>query len=150
MKQGEGFVIFCEDIREEKSGQSSIIGLFQEDIILNEPFPVRIPKFSASINIYVDAANPPKKLVISLFSSWDVKPLIEIEQDLDLPLASDDYRSRYGKDELSRFEGEVPRLLVANLVAPMLPVQQEGLIRIVGELDGERYILGRKYIRSIA
>src|SRR5262245_47170442 len=47
-----GYTIFCDDIRQEVAGKTSYIGVYQDSLITNAPFPMALPKFGISITIF--------------------------------------------------------------------------------------------------
>jgi len=55
--------VFCEDIREEKDGRVSLIGVFQKGhkIIVSD-IPGVLPKFSIYIEVYTPAERPLRSL----------------------------------------------------------------------------------------
>ncbi|WP_156386663.1 hypothetical protein [Aureimonas sp. Leaf454] len=152
MKAGEGYVIFCEDIRAEAAGRSTIVGVFSEDIIFSSDFPNTMPKLGVQSNVYVDALALPNNMTLRVEASWQEEPVAELEIDLSDEIKEhmlDDYPSRYPRDPLSTFDS-VPRILSIVTVFPLFEVPQQGMLRVVCNYDGSEYLLGRKLIRAAA
>lgn len=149
MKPGEGYVIFCEDVRSEVSGQSTAVGMFPNDIVFTSALPSTMAKLGLIMHIYLDVKNIPDSLNIEVTASWADEPLAELSISVpEVAQPDDEYLERYPRDDLSRFEGERPRVMHVHTTIPNLEVPREGMVRVVTHIEGESYLLGRKYIRS--
>ncbi len=47
-----GFCIFCDDIRHEINGKSSLIGIYGNQLLPLGPFPIMMPKLCVDVNYY--------------------------------------------------------------------------------------------------
>lgn len=61
--------IFCEDVREEKSGQVTLVGIFADNLNVPE-FPSAIPKLGMFMRVNMDPNNPPKEITSHLKTPW--------------------------------------------------------------------------------
>ncbi|SRR6266545_1445693 len=61
--------VFCDDIREEKSGQDTIIGILPDNMKLSQ-IPGVLPKLGIYIRIHIDPKNPPKEIRARLSTPW--------------------------------------------------------------------------------
>ncbi len=98
MKGTRAVAMFCEDIREEKSGQDTIIGILPDNMALAN-FPGVAAKLGVYVRIHIDPKTPPREITVKFNTPWgenlDIgkadKTLIDsaVSQALDkgLPLA---------------------------------------------------------------
>jgi hypothetical protein len=54
-----GFTIFCDDIRDELGGKTSVIGIYSGAMLIHAPFPVALPKFG----FYIEILEPARLLL---------------------------------------------------------------------------------------
>lgn len=130
--------LFCEDIREEKSGQASIIGILPDNIQLptppdsmKKPAGVLLPKLGLYIRVRVpmDGALSPMRVSLVL-PNGENRQLGEIEADLI---------------EKSRNEARANGIPIAVIIFSALiqgfQLAQTGLIVAVLESEGIQYQL---------
>lgn len=63
-----GWVLFCDDIREEVRGLKTYVGCYASDIVISDPLPVMIPKLGFSIRYIesVQESDEEVRLVITI------------------------------------------------------------------------------------
>src|SRR3954449_3586259 len=67
--------LFCEDIRQEASGQTSMIGVFPTRISVAE-FPFTLPKMMVYGFVRTKLESPPQSITIKLITPWDESPIV--------------------------------------------------------------------------
>jgi hypothetical protein len=60
--------IFCEDIREEKTGQDTIIGILPDNMLIPH-IPGALPKLCVYVRVHLDIENSPQIISASLLNS---------------------------------------------------------------------------------
>jgi hypothetical protein len=80
--------VFCEDIREEKSGQDSIIGTLPDNLIAQGPPPqsvpnarVFLPRMGIYLRIHLDAAQETPKKISAKVISTDGETIVQTGWD---------------------------------------------------------------------
>jgi hypothetical protein len=132
MTQSTSFVgLFCEDIREEKSGQDTIIGVFPDNFAVTS-VPVLIPKLALYIRLNFDAPNLPTN--ISLQLTMDNKEDISLG---NMPLEI----IEKGKTEADTNEMPFVGLIFKGIIAPF-QIQSFGKIMAIVTVDGKDNICG--------
>jgi hypothetical protein len=61
---------FCEDIREEKTGQDTIIGILPDNMVVPK-FPAMVPKMAIYTRIQMDTNNPARPISVTLKTPWN-------------------------------------------------------------------------------
>lgn len=64
-----GYTVFCDDIRFELDGKLSFIGVYVNDLIVNGPFPMHIPKFALGISYFEEKDVFVDDIIIRVFIS---------------------------------------------------------------------------------
>jgi hypothetical protein len=128
--------IFCEDIREEKSGQDTIVGILPDNLTISAPVPsvgtALIPKLGLYLRVHFDVKDRPKGLSIRLLSPSDnVVAQSEWQQSV-IDKAFDDSAAN-----------KMPLVgLIQKLVASPFPVPQAGKIIAIATINGSDYVAG--------
>jgi hypothetical protein len=119
--------IYCEQIREEKSGQSTMIGVFGSRAFFSE-YPIIIPSFTILTEMWTYKTNPFTKVVYRvLFDDelWAEDPL-----DLD---AMRENRAK-NKPEIDYGYGVRSKLSRRTVYSPFV-VQRPGVLRVRVETE---------------
>jgi hypothetical protein len=129
--------LFCDDIREEKSGQDTIIGIM--------PDHVNVPSFPgvfAKLGVYVR---------IHLSSTADVSA---ITAALHFPTGEKMALAGFDRDFIERQKQQNPAgqnpivgLISKALAAPLL-IREAGRLRIVVTFDGEEEVCGTLNVQA--
>lgn len=123
--------LFCDDIREEKSGTSSIIGVIGDNIVVPD-FPGAIPKFGIYIRIHLLTGFKASKFDIYLnYPNGDKILVNEIELKLVKQSLID------AKKTNNPIAG-----IVSQLIAAPFPVIQEGRISVELSWSGNTSFIG--------
>jgi hypothetical protein len=126
-----GFVEFCDDYREEKNGKVTLVGLYQNDLIVAY-FPALLPKFVMVINIMT-------------FNKTTTDIPVEIEIDGEVIITANTKFSWQDKDLLKKlniWRGAFPIIL-----SPFV-FQKEGALTVRIGLNGKMENIGQIYIRK--
>jgi hypothetical protein len=122
--------VFCEDVREEKTGQDTIIGILPDQVGLSE-IPGSMGKFGIYLRLHLDAAGPKPKSIQGRLIDPSGK-------EIALPRWSDETIQR-GFSEAAK--SGIPLVgLLMKVVFGALHVPQEGLFRVVVNLDGTDFL----------
>lgn len=115
MRDISAIALFCHDIREEKSGTYSLIGVVGDNI--NVPgFPGAIPKFAIYVRIHVSVNWNPCEFDIFLNNSNGDRILVsKIEKELVEKTLYD-----------AKLQGNNIGGIYSHLVASPFPIQKEG------------------------
>lgn len=119
MHEISAIALFCDDIREEKSGAHSIIGIMGDNIIV-PGFPGAVPKLGIYIRLHLSVEFKPCKFAVSLiYPNGDRLQVNEIEQALVRKTLKD---AKLTKTNIAG--------IYSQLVAAPFPVSQEGRIAV--------------------
>lgn len=124
-----GIAIFCEDIREEKSGQITLIGILPDNLNLNS-LPGLGPKLGIYVRLAFDAKSPrPKEIAARLQTPWSEDRNFEIgHADADLIGAS--------AEASNSSNLPVAGIVMQALISPF-PIPTAGQIVVYIKVDGE-------------
>lgn len=123
--------LFCDDIREEKSGAHSLIGIIGDNVIVPN-FPGAIPKFGIYVRIHIPTDFKPCKFDIYLnYPNGDRLHINEIELRLVKNTIVDAKKSN------NPIAG-----IFTQLVAAPFPVAQEGRISVELSWNGVSSFIG--------
>ena len=130
-----GYSIFCDDIRQEVAGKTSYIGVYQDNLVTNAPFPLALPKFGISITVFYTPSKSRKttEIPFKVFLPGEDAPALEgampLPETMPPPtLASD------GKSALR---------INAHIILAPLHLKGAGMLRVEAILDGTPTELGR-------
>ena len=124
--------LFCEDIREEKSGTDTIVGVFPDNV--NVPtFPFTFAKIAIYLRINMPAdSDSPKRIEYWLTSPDNIPfPRTPIEAELI---------ERARRDAMER--GSVIGGTISKAVIGFLQLKTPGRLNLVVEIDGRELVAG--------
>lgn len=122
--------LFCEDLREEKSGQDTLIGILPDNVAV-PAFPGAMPKLAIYVRIHLDAAAPiPKSIVAKL--------VLPDGQELDLP-PWDKAVIDKGFDD-AKANGTPLVGFILRAVLTTLQISKAGVMVLKVTIDGTDYI----------
>lgn len=128
-------VIFCDDIRREIEGKTSLIGVNNSNqIIVKRKFPVFLPKICLWLTVKTAADAPFKSLTLTLSG----EPMEERIVSTDIPTDSNSFKP----------EGAVIKMLGLGLEMEYFEIHAPGIINAVVLADGEQYLAGRLRIKA--
>ena len=121
--------LFCEDIREEKSGQDTLVGILPDNLVV-AAIPGRLPKLGIYVRIHLEREDNPITMKIRV----TIPQGNPVEMNLDDVLRA---AKQYAEKEGLPFAGIVAK----GLISPV-PIQATGKIEAIAEIDGMEYICG--------
>jgi hypothetical protein len=132
-----GHTLFCEEIREERSGQFTVIGAFPNDIVVSPNIPAFVPKFSLMIYLYIKKSMHPKAVSINV--SFDDE---SVDPDISLPVPIDEGQWTQGSFETAKKDPIYVRIQ-NNIVLNAFPFTKNNGITVHGNCDGVLTRIGR-------
>ena len=123
--------LFCEDVREEKSGQVSIIGVLSDNVKVPN-MPVMVPKMGLYIRIHFDPSADP--------GTVKVKLAMPDSTEMDLEQFEDQVVSDARQKSL-RQASPLTGLIVFGVISP-LQVKAYGSMRLEVDVGANRYTAG--------
>jgi hypothetical protein len=124
--------LFCEDIREEKAGTVTIIGIYPDNITV-ESTPFNFAKLAVYTRINFPVAGVlPKAIALRLIGT-DGK---------EIPLASFDQALIAKAQKESLDKGATNAGLIGSAVLVPLPVRQAGRMNVIARIDDQDYVCG--------
>lgn len=130
--------LFCDDIREEKSGKDTFVGVYPDNV--NVPsFPFTFSRIAIYTRIIIDIKDSPGDIPISI--------LVPTEDDVLLGTL-DKKKITKAKKEAKKNKSPTVGLIVKVTAAPFR-VPAPGLIKIIVVIEGQEYVGGVLNIQSI-
>jgi hypothetical protein len=140
-----GYVIFCDDIRQETNGKMIFIGVYpgNDMTVLSDSWPVTISKLSLAISYHEnrDTFLSVSEIRIYLPGEPEDTPSFRIQpppkealQAITPPRAFDD-------------DADLMKGFVTYTIFSPLVIQQEGGIRVIAYIGDDTFKLGSLYIR---
>ncbi len=136
--------LFCEDIRAEKSGQETVVGIFLDElnVVLAEDLPdggtPLMPKFGLYVRILLDVEAPPPRVGVRLVGP-DGKLLSQLEVDEEVILNG----QRKAQDREAPIAGIVVRLLAHGT-----SITSNGRFTAYASFDDEERIVASLLLRG--
>ena len=131
--------LFCDDVREEKSGQDTVIGVMPDSLTLHgipaarEKGTPALPKLSLYVRIVFDAKATTPKSIDAKMATVDGKPIVEVEWDEAVVAKAFKDANDAGRPIVG---------LVAKIVGgPFVIPQSTSLLGII-TIDGQEHIGG--------
>jgi hypothetical protein len=122
--------LFCEDIREEKSGQDTIIGIFPDNLQVAQT-PGMIPKLGVYIRFLLDLDTAVRNIGLRLTSPGGQ----------EMPLGDLDHLIEQAKTESASKEMPYAGLIAKAVITPF-PIFAPGKIAIIVRVDGVDRVCG--------
>jgi len=133
------YCIFCDDIRHEISNKTSLIGVYNADMIFDAAPPVVIPKLGISLWVISDLDDRPSKLVVRVIAP----------DGGDVPEGGEILRADLGATitgSLPYSEGALKAQMRATLQLSPIPLMAEGYIEVWVDTERESFRAGRLFI----
>ena len=137
-----GITVFCDDIRYEVNGKTTLVGCYSSEMNFNGPSPGVLPIFAAWVNVNIPTGN--------IFSNVTVK-IIKIDEEgtNEIFLANVEIPEKTfeegGKPDDFTFAVGLEKILSLSLPVQWSPMTFSGpcLIRVLAKLDdGEEFRAG--------
>jgi hypothetical protein len=128
-------VLYCDDVRQEVSNKTMLIGVYGTDLFVNE-MPVVLAKLVAVISIATEASSP--------FESLSVKIFRDDEQVGEFPVNIKDLQDAAGPAPApseGMMSGPSLRIFSAIITLSPFAIEKPGVLRVIaktesGELRG--------------
>jgi hypothetical protein len=139
-----GFTIFCEDLREEVTGQTTYVGVYGDAMFVDAPLPITLTQLCMAIHLFDEPKDVPTDLTIKIAqpgedfeSAWSFDVAADLSL-LDLPDIGD-LPARPRAHVVIKVGGSAPP-----------PITQYGRIRIAAIWDGKFVPLGSLAIAPLS
>jgi hypothetical protein len=129
--------LFCEDIREEKTGADTIIGVLPDN--LNVPkLPAFLPKLCLYVRIHVNSSFDPGPISVHLaMPDGSVIAKIDLEPELVRTTLK---TSQTAKAPIAGF--------ISKFILSPFQIVAPGRIQAVANVDGGSYVCGALYVNE--
>lgn len=134
-----GHTIFCDDVRQEIGGKTSLMGIYKGTLVVQGPAPVTLPRLCLHSTFIErpDESNEPIELQITMPGDAENTPSIRIE----IPA---NFRDQIPKDP----ELDDPRLsLEFQSTISQLVIKQDGYITIRARRGRSVFRIGRLRVK---
>lgn len=132
--------VFAEDIRQEVSGQVSIVGIMPDNITVPN-IPGMLPKLAVYVRSVIDVkADAASDLAIALVDPAGTE-ITRTETSREVI-----YHSRH----TSILQGNDVHILISQMTITPFPMVQEGRFRVVAYYGGEEYLSGSLNCEKVA
>ncbi|GGK27762.1 hypothetical protein GCM10011322_12890 [Salinarimonas ramus] len=135
-----GTALFCDDIRLEASGQTSLIGCYAGQLIVHHAWPVTLPKLAVMALVDAPRAAPPREIVLRIVLDPGDTLLFETRVEATRDEPSDTAELEESPDAIVR--------IGLNVVLGPLAIEQESRLRVRAVVDGAEIKLGSLKIVS--
>jgi hypothetical protein len=126
-----GLALFCEDIREEVSGQNTLVGIMADNIAVPST-PVMLARLGIYTRVYFHISNPPE--AVSAIAEMPSGEKFELGgASAELVKAS--------FDAAKSNNAQVAGIILKGLFSP-LPILGLGAINAIVSIGGRQHILG--------
>lgn len=123
--------IFCEDIRQELTGQVTLVGIMPDTIRISQ-IPTLVPRLSVYVRVHITVPEQPNEISAKLVGANSAPfPPLNWKKDA-IEKAFTDLRAK--KVPFAGF--------VARSSAALFPIHQEGLLSVIVSIDGKEYTAG--------
>src|SRR5262249_11818710 len=119
-----GHTIFCDDIRREINGKTTLVGVYSDDILLNAPLPVMLPKLACSIIFYERPYESRDPLSVRLWLPEEPTPFVDQVVD---PETLQEFRSPASYDAAANAD-PIFRLTIYFDIYPVL-ISNQGWLK---------------------
>ena len=129
----KGYTIFCDDIRQEISGKTTYVGVYNGLINFSGPAPQTLPTFAMLINLFIepDISIEDQMKLLVIFPGVNLPVM---EADIDIKGALSDSRGNLLPDQILHMQ--IP-VMTRNIV-----FAESGLVKVRGNVSGEELKFG--------
>ena len=120
------FALYCDDIREEINGKSSLMGVYEGNLVV-ESLPVRLPKLCVVIFSRFSPDNPVKTFKVTVESNGEVIASI--------PDTETDYNSHFNEDDFADNHSLIN--IKTNVIFSPFVINEDGTLQAKIFLDDE-------------
>ena len=140
-----GNTIFCDDIRHEITGKTTLVGTYNNVMIVSGDLPVTIPQICASITLRLQPPHEPIEPVFKIFRTDQVEPLFVLETKLEAVNTDEILQER------PFMEPDAPRLMQLSVVAQLqgLVIFESCALKVRAYIGDDEVRLGALLIQTI-
>jgi hypothetical protein len=128
-----GITIFCDDIRFEQFGKTSLIGIYGNELNLYSDFPAILPKLCCFVQIRLRPINITSAKIM-VYVPWVEDGVPFITNELAPP--TENYTTKISEPLADK---DITPLIAINHALVMSPfvLNKEGLLKVRAEVNGE-------------
>lgn len=78
-----GYAIFCDDIRQEITGKTTLVGVYNGHLIVTGSLPIILPQICAAITLRLAPPEARIRPIVKIFRSDQDEPLFVFEADIE-------------------------------------------------------------------
>ena len=124
--------LFCQDIREEKAGTVSIIGVFTDNITVQK-VPFAFPQMAIYTRINFPVSEEPPRIIAMRIVFADGR-------EIDLATFDAELIQKARSESVAK--GSAKAGLVATAAMAPVPIAQAGRINVIAKIDGQDSVCG--------
>jgi hypothetical protein len=125
-----GATIFCDDIREELHGKTSLIGVYGNELVSYSEFPISLPKLGFYVTVCFPANGPlVSDVKLHIYLPQDLKGNPSFTSSLDWAITVEDVKEGMPDPNLFPDPLGVIQLTTYVLIGP-INIQQSGFFRV--------------------
>lgn len=134
-----GFTLFCDDIREEASGKTTYVGVYNDVLKVVGSLPTTLPSFGMAIHLFCNTGETPESLTIQVALPGNDIDKPEMTMPVDVEKLTPQHRDMPATDD----EIFAPRShLGFKILVHNFPVSKPGRLRLTALWNGNRISLG--------
>lgn len=141
MQFGEGYTVFCDEVRREANGKDFYIGVYTggDYIIHKKPEDFQAPQFTVIATAMFDPTDPPDKdKTLQIFFPGQDEPVIDFE--FEIPEQA--FNKVSAADEASTFP-HAPLVARSVITVSDVRFKESGFVRAIMQYGDEQFLLGR-------
>lgn len=144
--EAHGYTTFCDDIREEVGGKSTLVGCYTGELLHQGDYPLSLPKFGLVTQTLI----PPERVPRNFDLIVDYVPTGEVVFKISNDLSGLDVNSLVTPKSADEEDEERYIALGSNIILTPLVIPQDGKLRVRAMLDGHIVRIGLLKIRRVA
>ncbi|AIT79115.1 DUF6941 family protein [Novosphingobium pentaromativorans] len=140
-----GYAIFCDDIRDEINGKTTLVGTYNGEMFLQASLPATIPQLCCFATIIIDPHALPKQVSFEIqkhLSSDKVETIVQIGVPPIEEMPEPEYRPGFG-DEKKIFG------MKFSVRMPLLSIDRDMTLRAVAIVDENQHRIGSLTVRQV-
>jgi hypothetical protein len=131
--------LFCDDIREEKAGTVSVIGIYPDNITVQKA-PLMLPKCGIYVRLNIRLEEtPPERISLRLVHA----------DGTEFPLTTFNVEMMEKARAESQAMGAANAGLISTALLAPFPIKQLGRINVVVKIDNEESVCGTLNVQVI-
>lgn len=146
LEQPSGYAIYCDDVRYEMGGKTTLVGVYENDLNIYADGPISIPFLHVVIKFRVPVSFSAKKLSLRVDRSDTKELLLDISHNVDEE--SDNFPELSGEKIALGISRN--RTLNTVLTIQNMNVEREFYLRTRGYVDEMEVRLGSLIVRPVS